>query len=359
MQPETGILEELSLDPQQPMSRDLRQSADTLGPAEARFHVDSYYQRQEERTRSASQLRSVGDGEPHRILEWLTKNATRVEKQIKAVLGRYALTTEVGRWSMGVFGIGEVISAGLLAHIDITRAPTAGNIHSFAGLTVGAKWVGKPAAGMVRLATDGDRNATTTQILKLAVAVGCEPTWLVRRALRFEERAAPPTGGIGLDPALYIDTVTENDGPLLAKSLTTALTRRPWNADLKTLAWKIGESFLKFKGSDKCFYGQLFERFWAKIKLDNVAGKYKEAAAEGMARVGKKTEAYGHYSEGRLSPGHVLARAKRATVKLFLCHWHHVAFVAEYGTEPPEPYPMAANLLGDGHAHYIAPPNFP
>ena len=33
---------------------------------------------------------------------------------------------------------------------------------------------------------------------------------------------------------------------------------RPWNADLKVLVFKIGQSFMKFSGSEKCIYGHLY-----------------------------------------------------------------------------------------------------
>ena len=57
-----------------------------------------------------------------------------------------------------------------------------------------------------------------------------------------------------------------------------------------------------------------------------------------------------------LPPAHIHARAKRYAVKLFLSHWHHVAYMIEYdGQEPPKPY----ILNQDGHTHFLAPPNWP
>jgi hypothetical protein len=42
-------------------------------------------------------------------------------------------------------------------------------------------------------------------------------------------------------------------------------------------------------------------------------------------------------------------------VKLFLAHYHHVAWTLATGTPPPKPYVIS--ILG--HADFIAPPNFP
>ena len=63
------------------------------------------------------------------------------------------------------------------------------------------------------------------------------------------------------------------------------------------------------------------------------------------------TKAKAAYEKGILPDGHVHARAKRYAVKLFLAHWHEVAYREHFGTEPPLPYALA--ILG--HAHAIHP----
>jgi hypothetical protein len=71
--------------------------------------------------------------------------------------------------------------------------------------------------------------------------------------------------------------------------------------------------------------------------------------------VGKSTEAFKHYSAGRLPPGQIDARARRYAVKLFLSHLHEVWYKAHFGKAPPLPYPIA--ILG--HAHIKPPPTVP
>lgn len=134
-------------------------------------------------------------------------------------------------------------------------------------------------------------------------------------------------------------------------------TKRPWNASLKTLCWKIGESFVKVSGNDSDIYGKLYLQRKAQEIERNDAGTFAEQAAAKLVafKIGKDTQARGHYEAGRLPPGHLHARAKRWAVKLFLAHWHHVAFEAQFGTPPPKPY----ILTQPGHAHYLAPPNWP
>ena len=55
---------------------------------------------------------------------------------------------------------------------------------------------------------------------------------------------------------------------------------------------------------------------------------------------------------GKLPDGRLHLRAQRYAVKLFLAHWHEVAYRNRYDKAPPLPYPIA-HL---GHAHVIAAP---
>jgi len=129
-------------------------------------------------------------------------------------------------------------------------------------------------------------------------------------------------------------------------------TKRPWNASLKVLCWKIGESFIKCHNRDGCFYGKVYEQRKAEEIERNEAGANAERAAIDAARVRKTTEAYKHYSIGKLPPGHINARARRYAVKLFLSHYHAVCYKHEFGKEPPLPYPIAQL----GHAHMVPVP---
>ncbi|MCC6366877.1 MAG: hypothetical protein IT165_25425 [Bryobacterales bacterium] len=133
-------------------------------------------------------------------------------------------------------------------------------------------------------------------------------------------------------------------------------TKRPWNAALKCLCWKIGESFVKASGREGDFYGKLYQQRKAIEQGHNDAGEFADQAKAKLERfnIGKDTEAYKWYSEGKLPPAHLHARAKRWAVKLFLAHYHHVAWKLSTGQEPPKPY-VIAHL---NHVDYIAPPNF-
>jgi len=146
--------------------------------------------------------------------------------------------------------------------------------------------------------------------------------------------------------------------------------KRPWNTKLKTLCYKLGESFVKVQNNKNDFYGKLFaeqkRRYWEK----NLNGEYSDAALKNVIQknIGKSTAAYAWYSGkvdpewarerlkvGRfptdakgfpktdagtpmLPPAHIHARARRWVAKLFLSHLFEVWYVTEKGHKPPEPF---------------------
>ncbi|OHB78648.1 MAG: hypothetical protein A2W31_15275, partial [Planctomycetes bacterium RBG_16_64_10] len=123
------------------LSKDMKQASRTLRKQEARWLVDIYYQIQNDRMRSAAQARTCEEaGEPNRLLDWVFESMKRFEGAIRSALGEFAKTYQVGQWMQAQVGIGPVLSAALLAHIDIRKAPTVGHIWRFAGLDPTCKW---------------------------------------------------------------------------------------------------------------------------------------------------------------------------------------------------------------------------
>lgn len=263
-----------TIEPLKRLARDIRSAAKTLSRDEARFLVDLYYTMQEHRIATAGQTRSlVASGEPHATIDFFGAQMKTLEGQVKSALDAYSEADELGQWARSVVGIGPVISAGLLAHIDVAKAPSYGNVWSFAGLNPTVKW----------------------------------------------EKGQ----------------------------------KRPWNAALKTLCWKIGESFVKVSGRDDAFYGKVYAEAKERYQRENGELAYADAAAASLKakKIGKDTEAFKAYNVGLLPPAHIHARAKRYAVKLFLSHYWEKGRVLA-GLPVPEPYPIA-HL---GHAHVIAVP---
>src|SRR5271165_4286334 len=189
------------------LTKDLKTAAATLSPNEARYLVDAYYSIQEYRKAAANQVRALStSGEPHAVIAWLFRQHEILEAQIKRSLEAWTDSSKLGQWAKSITGIGPVISAGLLAHIDITKAPTVGHIWRFAGLDPTVVWGKKE--------------------------------------------------------------------------------KRPWNASLKTLCWKIGESFVKVSGNDADFYGKIYLERKETEWQSNLSGTL---ASQATAATEKKT----------------------------------------------------------------------
>jgi hypothetical protein len=100
--------------------------------------------------------------------------------------------------------------------------------------------------------------------------------------------------------------------------------KRPYNAQLKTLCWKIGQSFMKYSSKDQCFYGQLYLKDKNRRIAKNKAGDYADAIL-GIQN---------------LSDAQIDAQSRRYAVKIFLSHYHSIAYQDYYGEIPVLPYPI-------------------
>lgn len=339
------------------LKKDLRQSAEMIGPEQARFLVDTYYAKQDERIRQQGRIRAMEESEePHAHIQAVFDFAEAQEHEIRYWLDKYSAAHPVGKWMRYHKGVGPVIAAGFLAHLDITRALYAGQFWSFAGLNPEAAWIGGAKAKKAILAfVDPKYTISPVQIVDIAKGLECCPKWLARRAYRLvTESPDVPVQGFAreMDDLEYIE-------PLIAgldikvKHVVEALSKRPWNTALKTLCWKLGESFIKVSNRDGAIYGELFrQRKEAEVEW-NRSGKNAETATATLEKknIGRTTMAYKAYEQGKLPDAQVNARARRWVVKVFLSHLHEVWWEHEYGKKPPEPY--AISILG--HGDHIKP----
>lgn len=138
-------------------------------------------------------------------------------------------------------------------------------------------------------------------------------------------------------------------------------TKRPWNAELKSICcFRLGETLVKFWNRKECFYGQMMQAHKLQLQEANARGDYaKQATAEMEAKPKLKGRPrWKHWEEGRLCPDHIHCRARRWAVKLFISHLHHVMYRDFYEKDPPHPYIFDHPELGN-HTHLIDPPNWP
>lgn len=122
------------------LTKDLLNASRLMGQREARWLVNRYYQSQKLRLQSSNQVRASEGREPNRVLKWIESSMLTIENDIKRSLKVYADEYAIGRWLQSITGIGPVITAGLLAHLDIRKRPTAGHFWRFAGLDPSLTW---------------------------------------------------------------------------------------------------------------------------------------------------------------------------------------------------------------------------
>lgn len=127
----------------------------------------------------------------------------------------------------------------------------------------------------------------------------------------------------------------------------------PFNGRLKTLCWKVGDSFVKFSGQDECFYGKLYREFKEEEIRRNESGHYKAAAAEQLKIKNWKDDTItkARLLEGKLSDKHLDMKARRKVVKIFLVHYWQKGR-EDRGLPVRPPYP--GGILG--HDGIIPPP---
>ena len=257
------------------LEKDLVKKSGTISPESARALVDFYYRVQEHRIALGNQRSSLSTTD-NELIDFYHLQMATVEHSVKPALKQYANAHIAGQWALSQYGIGDILSAGLLAHIDISRVETVGQIWSYAGLNPNQKW------------EKGEK--------------------------------------------------------------------RPWNADLKLLCYKIGDSFVKFHKQDKCFYGHLYINEKARRIAKNEAGDYADLAKQSLETKNiKDKDLRAMLERGMLPAGRIDLQARRYATKIFLSHWFEVAYFAYNCKLPPKPWVLEHG----GHAHYIQIPNIP
>ena len=312
------------------LKRDLKKSAEKLSRRDARFLVDMYYVVQDYRIRAASQRRtSEEEGEPHALISWVFSSFRQLESSIKAALGEFAMTYRTGRWLNAQYGIGPVISAGLLSQFDIREAETVGHFWSFAGLNPKLIWLGTDAAKKLLkdLGVSDKQPFTPEMMAKIAEVSG-------RRLDAIQDVYIN-----GID----VITKTTKSHKKGEEGLAAWLAKRPWNARLKSLClFRMGECFIKFNTRDECYYGKHYARKKAELVQHNERGDFAARAAAELEskekRMRKDAKRLEHWRSGKLAPAHLDDMARRWAVKLLVSHLHEVMTWDYHGHAPRLPY---------------------
>ena len=329
------------------LDRDLKAAARQLGQRQARSLVDFFYQIQDFRTNSANKQRGAGPSEPNALLDWTYENMHRFENDIKRAMDAFTDEWMVGRWMKSIVGIGPILSAGMLAHLDIRRAKTAGHFWSFAGWSGDgqAPWLGK-----------GGRDELVKQIEEEA-GKQLKPRQLVEAIAKATHRRPE----LLLEMAYQLAEDDDGNRPEYPTrtNILNAASLRPWNAKFRLLCWKLGDVMCKMQRHDDDVYGHLYVARREYETPINDRGGYAHLAKASLEEKNwrRDTETKQKYLEGKLPNARLHLRAIRYCVKIFLSHLHHVMHVDFYGRDPDVPY-VFAKCPGD-HRHFIPIPNWP
>ena len=319
---------------------DLVEAARTLSRQQARYHVDTYYELQHFRIQSQNQTRGLSEsGEPNTLTDYLHERFHQLERQIQRELDVWTQATPIGQWMRAQVGVGPVLAAGFLAQLNADPPPTVGHWWRFCGLDPSSEWLGQEKARM---------------LVNDAKAAGCEtPEEALDFCSNMLRRRPENIRGMALTLRLFNGTGPGPETRLSWANLTAALAKRPWNARLKVVCWKLAQSFVKCSGRPACRYGQLYKQRKAYEMERNAQGLYREQAEQVLKtkRIGHDTDAFAHYSEGHLPPAHIQARSERWAVKMFLSHLHEAATVAVHQRLPRKPF----GIEKLGHTTWIMP----
>lgn len=307
----------------QKLTKDLKKAAATLTDNEARFLVDSYYQMQRMRITISAQIRSI-DQAPERELKEKFNNA------VTAFAAAMGVKDKEARAILMENGTYESIVASISAKEPHETLGFFLNNYEYMEQDL------KKALEQYVKAQPIGRWMTSIMGIGPVIAAGL--------IAYIDIRQAPTAGHIWSYAGLNPDSIWEKG------------QKRPFNADLKKLCWKIGESFIKTQNRDGDIYGHIFaERKVLEIE-NNEAGLYADKAAEKLEKFDiQEPITLAIYQNGKLPPGHIHARARRYAVKMFLSHLQQVWWEMETGEKPPKPFTIG--ILG--HAHLIEPPNWP
>lgn len=325
------------------LTKDLKKeikSIKNVGRQEIRFLVDSFYQVQSRRIVIQNQIRSIRQSADNTtdtycdILEWQLKTQMIQEKGIKDTLKLICENDEVGRWLLSIKGIGPTLAAGLLAHFDVTGIKYATHFISYGGLNDNNRpWLGAEKSKKIVEEVLGDSTEITDEHLeKLAIRTQWKYGYLNKNC-----------------------TKVDKNGNVIKRSksdLIKAISKIPYNKNLKVLLYKVSQQFVKISYNPDSLYGQLYkERKILETQL-NEEGKYADQAKHILEtkNIGKSTDAYKAYSQGKLPKAHIQRRAERWATKLFVCHLFEEMYRVANG-EIPEPYYVFKN----GHKDYIGP----
>ena len=311
------------------------------------------------------------------------------EEVFRKIIENYIKSTTIGQYLTSIAGIGPLLAACFIAYLKPRKY--AGQVFSYVGLNDNNDpWIkSEDKINYIMDTFCPNEYISEKDIAAISAYTGRAVGRIIRGARVLDPRFE--------DGKHYIIT---------RKSLKSYLKKPPFNRELKKVCWKLGESILKLKNNAKSKYGALlterlayehqkndnleyiqeamkaldyapkgqmyrkdmkltheeelerlhemqhlidigaFNGTGSMVKIDGVEYHYNKLG------IGKTTQTFKTYYDGKLGDGHILQRAKRWVVKLILSHIFEAMYIDTYGSLPPAPYIIASDPM---HNKYIEP----
>lgn len=287
--------------------RDIKEMGSRMGRDEVRFMVATFYQHQRDRIRTGNRISAYEKAEKNamNVMQFFNTQSRLLEELMKYPLEAYVNEDEVGKWLISLRGIGPLLAAGLLAYLDIERAPVASSFWRYAGFDPSVTW-GK---GQKR-PFNGNLKTHCYKVGLSLIMSGNQyykPLYVERKA--------------------YETNINEKFG---YRPQAEAILAR-----------------MRMKRDDIDTVKDAFDREIHDMDEMSIADE-KEVTEED-----RKTF-IDTLKSGKLSAAHIDMRARRWMIKLFLAHLHRVMYETHHRMECPLPYPIAHM----NHAHEIPPPDY-
>lgn len=332
----------------EPLTRDMKKiilNSGTPTKKELRTLVNLFYQIQDIRIGIAEQIRSIerevsstGNNNDANIivLSWVLKSVSATEKGINDALTKICMNNEVGRWLLGIKGIGGVLASGCLAYFDVEGINYASNFISYAGLNdQNRPWLGRTKSEEIvnRCIKEYSKDGKTIDE-DVALHISAKTQWSFNYLLN--------------------NAYNEKKDSWSKEDIIKACSKIPYNKDLKVHMWKIGKSFEYLKTRQGSVYGKLLADRLVQEIQNNEAGKNKKLIEKKLAErnYGKDTKTYAAYSKGMLPDAEINARARRWVQKIFICHLFEEMYRVQNNALPPRYYIFEH---GEGHHDFIEP----
>jgi len=234
----------------------------------------------------------------HKFMDTTLQNAEdNLENLIDNEMKPLKSNGSIVEWMTDQIGIGTVIAAGLVSGIqDIGRFDTPSKLWAFSGLDV------------IQRCRKCDKRYFSDPFRKQQFIKKIET--FNRKADNAAKKDSSRVRHVNSDnmicscaePAPYSTAPRRKHGEIST-----------WSPFMRTLSWRIGDSFNKFRNHPNSTYGAL------------LASTHKQCLEEHARKCGCKTE-----------KGHSLAMAKRKVEKIFLCNlWEHWRRLEGLPIRPP------------------------